>query len=235
MTPSLHEQIAVELHSRRWVHVALPEAAEAELLIRKLGDVVTNPRTRADHCDLVPYEIATAPRASMSSLIGTAEQPMHTDAAFSPSPPRYVALQCLERGEHDCPTNVWTLDEVKLVRDHPPVLTEPTWVFENGVDVPFYSSIVERKDGRPRIRYDPHCMRPASFSRHTLARAEHSLQGYTQQLVFNWQNDELLIIDNWRCLHARGSGAEMAPSRRLRRWCIGADYGMGKRIPLRKS
>lgn len=53
------------------------------------------------------------------------------------------------------------------------------------------------------------------------------LKSCARHFSFEWEDGALLIIDNWRRLHARGLGAESAESRRLRRWNIGENYGLG--------
>jgi len=63
--------------------------------------------------------------ASMSARTGADEQPMHTDTAYAPYPPRYLVFQCLDPGEAPCSTNVLVLDVGRLKVDRPQVLTKP--------------------------------------------------------------------------------------------------------------
>ena len=177
-------------------------------------------------CDLKPYSRESAPRGSMSSVVGTDKQPMHTDAAYRPQPPRYIALQCVDPGEAPCPTHVWTLNLGPLSKDRPDILTKTTWIAHGQGHVPFYCSIMDTLGGRVRVRFDPLCMRPMSGANKTIAEAQEFLDFYSKRIDFDWDRGALLIIDNWRCLHARGNGASGAPSRRLRRWTIGARNGL---------
>ena len=82
--------------------------------------------------DLRPYSVEKAPLASMSAVTGTNRQPRHTDGAYYPRPPHYIALQCLNAGEALCPTQIWPLDALRLARDRPSILTDPTWITRGG-------------------------------------------------------------------------------------------------------
>lgn len=196
-------------------------------LLGALGPILPGAPGERGYRDLVPYSRDEAPAGSMSSFIGTGEQPMHTDRAHLPTPPRYIALQCIDEGEIPCPTYVWGLNCVGLLRDRPGILMESVWVFRDCVRAPFYSPIIEFGDRRVRVRFDPFCMRPASFSRVVIDRAYVELRQYTDRSTVAWKNGAVLIIDNWACLHSRAAGADQAPSRRLRRWYMGEGNGLG--------
>jgi alpha-ketoglutarate-dependent taurine dioxygenase len=200
---------------------------DAVELIRTLGPILANQRGNGVHQDLIPYTKSSAPQNSMSSFIGTGEQPMHTDRAHSSNPPRYVALYCLEPGDIPCSTYIWRPDCDRLLRDRPRPLTSPQWVFRDGDRAAFYAPVLKVHSDAIKLRFDPCCMRPASFCDRTTAAAETLLREYTQQLTINWQRGSLLILDNWRCLHARAALNEDGLSRRLRRWYIGESNGVG--------
>jgi alpha-ketoglutarate-dependent taurine dioxygenase len=183
----------------------------------------------APYRDLIPYSKSAAPRHSMSSFVGTDEQPMHTDRAHVPDPPRYVVLQCISRGERACPTYLWTLDSAGLLRDRLLTLSKPQWVVSDGMHSPFYSSIIQASEnGITMVRFDPYCMRAASFCSSTVVDAQEILSQYTERVTVDWLDRGILILDNWRCLHARGPGSAESPSRRLRRWYIGENDGLEK-------
>jgi len=169
----------------------------------------------------------------MSSLFGTDAQPMHTDRAHVPHPPRYVFLECIEQGESACSTHLWPLDCGGLLMDRPSILTHPQWVFHDGVRSPFYGSVLEiHRQSGIKIRYDSCCMKAASGCRANVEDAGAVLDRYTKRFAVEWVKGALLIIDNWRCLHARGPGSAASPSRRLRRWFTGENNGLGERPAL---
>jgi hypothetical protein len=209
-----------------WCFIEPPLVGGAWEIVTNLGPIVRLNDKGDDHRDLVPYKKDVAPRGSMSAITGTDEQPMHTDAAYLPLPPRYIVLYCLEPGEGYCPTLVWVPDLVKMKIDKPAILSRPRWVFRGGGHRAFYSSIMGIRDGEPRIRFDPFCMRATDGLHGTVEEAGHTLGSYAQVHEFVWQQGALLAIDNWRCLHSRGRGADKTPSRKLRRWAIGACDGL---------
>lgn len=209
------------LRNDGWVFLKPPLTTNIADLVRSLGRVMPNRRTGSSFADLVPYAICEAPERSMSSLVGKSPQPMHSDGAFTPEPPRYLLFECLEEGEGKCPTHISTLNEADIISEQPKLLTTPQWVFDNGVDRGFYGAVFERVNSLVRVRFDPFCMSPASFSQYSVTDAETVIDRYTQHRSVDWVTGAILMIDNWRCLHARGAGSDNSPSRRLRRWQIG--------------
>lgn len=216
-----------QLTKKGWVLIPFAFAGASHEIIRCLGPIIPQGKGKTEYRDLVPYEAASAPPASMSSVIGTGEQPMHTDSAYLPSPPRFIALHCLGAGEFPCPTHLWIADHDLMLKERPMPLAEPKWIFRGGGHSPFYSSIMEVRGGQIRTRFDPLCMRLSSADPRAMGEAQLTLTGYTQHLLIEWKQGSLLVLDNWRCLHARGAGADKSPSRKLRRWSIGATNGLG--------
>jgi hypothetical protein len=230
MNSSNLESIFRALTIRGWCFIPQELARDPFDIFNVLGPILSLPEGVA-YRDLIPYDDNIAPAGSMSAgsmsaKTGTDAQPMHTDAAYNPLPPRYIALQCLEPGEEVCPTDVWAVDLARLTEERPEILTKPNWVARGGGRGPFYCSVMDVQCGEVRLRFDPFCMHAISNASHTINQARQVLCHYLQKFSIEWEKGSLLIIDNWRCLHARGSGADRAPSRRLRRWSIGVSYGL---------
>jgi hypothetical protein len=219
--------LLAHLEELGWAWIPPPSRTDPLDILSKLGPLISSHRKGADYHDLKPYRHDDAPPASMSATTGTGPQPMHTDAAYRPEPPRHVALQCMNPGEALCPTHVWSLDIDRLASDRPDVLTRPMWIARGGPYNPFYCTILEVIRCRVRIRFDGCCMTPTNGESETVEKAKATLASYARRYDFEWEQGALLIIDNWRCLHARGIGAHLAPSRVLRRWNIGAYNGLG--------
>lgn len=177
--------------------------------------------------ELIPTSRVAARPGSLSSFTGAGAQPMHTDAAYLATPPRYIAFECVNAGESTCKTEAWTTDQGTLLDERPRLLTDPDWVFLGGRQSRFYSPVLDVLSGIARIRFDPYCMSAASGNRTELTDVAELLTRYTQQVSFEWAAGAFLVIDNWRCMHARGEGGECAPSRRLRRWYLGVQNGLG--------
>src|SRR6185437_1467560 len=110
----------------------------------------------------------------------------------------------------------------------------PQWVFHNRAGTQFYSPIMEVLNCRVRIRFDPLIIYPASFSRDSVASAEACPRSFAIYDDVTGESSARLLIDTWRCLHARSSGGGRAPSRRLRRWYIGDRDGLGERAALQQ-
>jgi Taurine catabolism dioxygenase TauD, TfdA family len=226
MTSTHGESLKLALKNAGWCSISPPIARNLPELIKSLGPLLPRGRGKSGYSDLKPYSRATAPPASMSAITGTSAQPAHTDGAYLPSPPRYVALQCLDTGEAPCPTVVWPVDVSRLQRDRPRLLTRAGWVARGGGHPPFYCSAMETSNVGFRLRFDPLCMRaPAGYER-GVNEAWEILKLYLTPIEFAWERGSALVIDNWRCLHARGEGANRAPSRLLRRWTIRATDGL---------
>jgi hypothetical protein len=210
-----------ELESQGWAGLKVDDPEQMHRIAVSLGPVMANRRTGVAFTDLAPYESNSAPTGSMSSLVGTSEQPMHTDGAHLHEPPRYIAFLCLNPGEVPCPTQIWQIDVLRLQQNWPLLLSDPNWIFDDCFNPPFYSPILQRHKDSLKIRFDPCCMRPATHSRLRVLDALKELKHHAHAFYVDWQQGTAIIIDNWRCLHGRGAGSMNSPSRHLRRWCIG--------------
>lgn len=173
---------------------------------------------------LRPYTQSDAPVGSLSSRVGLQAQPPHTDYAYLPDPPRYILLRCERPGEKQCPTIVWTLDWKSLVRDRPADLVRNGWLIQSSPQNRFYGTVVETEpDGMPTVRFDAFCMTPP-LGAGSVGCATNCLQSYAASTVIEYSEGDCVLLDNWRVLHARGDGADEAPSRRLQRWTSAGKY-----------
>lgn len=61
----------------------------------------------------------------------------------------------------------------------------------------------------------------AEFTRNTNNRSvDEIISQNTVVVEVEWKSNLSLVVDNFRCLHGRASGANTSPSRRLRRWLL---------------
>jgi hypothetical protein len=226
-TSSLMSECLSHVAANGWAWIPSISQAQLETGLCSLGPFVSARFGESDAVDLRPYRQDDAPKASMSAVVGSCAQPMHTDAAYYARPPRYIALYCVEKGEAPCPTHVWALDWQRLMLERPSILLEPGWVSRGGRHAPFYCQILTTTaGGRGFVRFDPICMKlPRRIG--ALEAVTETLTRYASRTDFYWSRGDAVIVDNWRCLHARGDGAADAPSRRLRRWYIGESNGLG--------
>jgi hypothetical protein len=219
------ERILQQLASRGWLFMPATLGIDSREILSTLGPLIPS-RWGSPYLDLIPYTTASAPPASMSSIVGTDEQPMHTDLAYCALPPKYVVLQCVNPGEVSCPTRVWELNLDRLKTDHPTVLTEVKWMALSSEPTQFYCSILDFRQEEIRVRFDPFCMRPINGRFDIVNDTCRKLAAYSQAFSFNWESGSILVLNNWRCLHARGPGSDKSPSRKLRRWNIGVNHGL---------
>ncbi len=213
------------LRKSGWCLIRPGAVAEPSDFLVTLGSLL--PSRGTNYRDLRPYHEESAPVGSMSSIIGTARQPMHTDGAWCAVPPNYLVFQCIDPGEAPCPTHIWAADLSRLVADRPTILSRTNWVaFGAGGNTGFYCSVMEVHADDVRLRFDPCCMKPAENAGYDVGGVVRVIESYCSHHTVFWERQAVLIINNWHCLHARGFGADNAPSRTLRRWSIGADSGL---------
>lgn len=226
--PDFDEDAACrELHQSGLTTFIKPSPCALTALFFRLDCKWTGDPFERGFRELIPISRAAARPGTLSSFTGAGAQPMHTDAAYLAKPPRYIAFECVDPGESTCKTEAWITDQAKLLAERPRLLTDPRWVFLGGGQSRFYSPVLDEVSGIARIRFDPCCMSAACGNRTELSDVAELLATYTQRVSFEWVAGAFLVIDNWRSMHARGRGGEFAPSRRLWRWYLGTQNGLG--------
>jgi hypothetical protein len=143
---------------------------------------------------------------SLSARYGLSAQPLHTDGAHQRQPPRFVVLSATEPSLTG--TLLW----------QPPAT--PAWaaltqhgVFTVSTGTTRFLSTVD--NGR-FIRFDPGCMTAADSS----ARRLHArfAAASADAVVHSWiKPDTLVVIDNWRALHARAAITDASEQRVMQR------------------
>ncbi|GGL98396.1 hypothetical protein GCM10010129_47630 [Streptomyces fumigatiscleroticus] len=161
---------------------------------------VANRRGESPVTTLRPRSRDEARKNSLSAQFGKGEQPLHTDGAHLDDPPDFVVLACENTSE--TPTRIWIRKYGNAFSYPPEYLSHGIFLVQNGRDS-FYSPAFS--DGR--YRYDPGCMIPCD------ARARDVVQFFDEAAAaaveFMWDAPgKLLVIDNRRALHARGSAVD---------------------------
>lgn len=182
----------------------------------KLGDLVPG-RKRAIVERLTPRDHGTAYTSSLSAHYGLGAFPLHVDGSHWAVPARYIVLACVDAGEENTPTLLCDRTSIRLSADQERLTRSALFHIQNGRRS-FYAGI--RSSDDRYIRYDPGCMRPVS------PEASDALEIFSARMVqdnvmsFPWRSGEILIIDNWRMLHGRGSAASAGFSRVLLRCTV---------------
>lgn len=188
-------------------------ATELTEIALTLGDIVPG-RSRQLVEPILPETVETARAGSLSKKFGLRPLPFHTDTAHWNIPCHYLVLACLDPGPVPTPTFLLDTRVVQLSERESLLCRSAVFLIRNG-RLSFYGSIIDRD--RPFIRVDPGCMTALSnqgaaalevFSRERQAK---------NQIRHDWKPGDILILDNWRTLHARGLDEETASGRVLLR------------------
>jgi alpha-ketoglutarate-dependent taurine dioxygenase len=165
-----------------------------------------------------------APKNSMSGLFGFGDFPPHTDVAHWHMPARYVLLRCAS-GTSSTPTVL--IDSSDFLTDRQRRQWGRTTWKVTRIASPFLCSLTFSVDGIAAIRWDPCCLVPYG------KRAEELLPEVIETLalalrvsghVMTWKSSEsILVIDNWRVLHARPAVSEPPVRRELQRVLVKGD------------
>lgn len=146
---------------------------------------------------------ANAHRNSLSAMVGTGAQPLHTDGAHLRRMPDIVVLSAA------APTTTPTM----IYRPGVPTLAQRSGVFRvGGGRGAFYAGAV---DSVGRWRYDPGCMTPTDAEAREAATQFRVMSDAAER--HEWSRPgEVLVIANRRVLHARAAATD-ADSRRVHR------------------
>jgi hypothetical protein len=117
-------QIKEQVRIAGWAFLPAPHGIDWPILAQTFGIPVATQIARDLVLELRPRSKSDAPKGTMSSFVGYSAQPMHTDAAYYPLPPRYVILTCINAGESTCPTHLWILNWRALLHDRPQILAK---------------------------------------------------------------------------------------------------------------
>lgn len=162
--------------------------------------------------ELIPK--ATSTPNTYSGIFGLNCFPFHTDLAHWPMPPRYLLLRCI-RGYADVPTMI--LDGRAIASEIGPELMGRALVRPRRPRCGEVRMLrLRQSDGANEIiRWDTEYLKPASHVGEQVCSSFQSIVEEATALPAVMVNDgDVMVIDNWRMLHARPA---IAPNRRDRR------------------
>lgn len=188
-----------------WAAIEFDEDLDLRLIIPLLRPQLANKLHLIVVDRLSPRLPKDARPDTMSSCYGAGAFPLHTDRAHWPVPPRYILLRSVG-DESDRPTTL--LDTIKITSKS--LLREPLWYSKWLVEstrTTFMCTVMTKKEGdaTPIFRYDTCCMRPFDSAASRLEEDITCELGLSSPELFGWVNGTVLIIDNWRALHGRGT------------------------------
>ena len=205
------------LEKNGWVVVeGIFSTADFVDLASTLGEIVQGPNGERVKT-LRVIESSEAPKGTFSETYGKGSFPYHTDTAFLDVPVRFVALRTIS-GDFRRPTHLLAFSDFfkTALGKSCAGIEDSTWILSTGSSTR-YCRMGFRKSGRLGFRYDPNCMKAVgTFALRVdtpLRAAAHSLQAQR----IDWSPGKVVVIDNWKCLHARGVPPEDETGRVLER------------------
>lgn len=199
-----------QLNSHGWVRVETGSTDEAHLrqvlitvatALAALGTPTKGRGSRQVIEQLIPREVETAHPSSLSKKYGLGEFPFHIDTAHWPIPCRYILLACVNPGLSDTPTHLLNRERVTLSKSELQLARTGIFYVRNGRNS-FYSCILE--GNRSFLRLDPGCMEPESSEAMQALTLFSSIRVSHLAEHVSWRAGTIIVIDNWRVLHARG-------------------------------
>lgn len=183
----------------------------AQRLGRPSGDVRDPRIVRA----ISPQAHSAALKNSLSSRYGLGAFPFHTDTAYRRIPARYLILRCIDPGPGGRQTIIVNTALWQMARYESELLHRALWKVRAAQ--PFLATLMERTSWGSRMRLDFDCMSPATSDAGRAREVVQDIIASTSRVTIDWSADALLVIDNWRCIHARGAAAIPDENRRLER------------------
>ncbi|KAA0070011.1 TauD/TfdA family dioxygenase [Tardiphaga sp. P9-11] len=178
-----------------------------------IGTIVAEPG-RPKIQSLSPRDEHMASPGSLSRQFGRGMLPFHCDTAHWIVPSRYLVMGCINPGEVSTPTMLLDAGDPSFSDQESLLLRSSCFLVRNGCRS-FYATIADRT--RPFVRVDPGCMEPLdedgvrALELYGLERQGH------RAVKHDWQENDVLVIDNWRILHGRGNDLPTDPNRVLMR------------------
>lgn len=165
---------------------------------------------------LRPIPPTAAHPRSLSVRYGQGAFPFHTDGAADRLPPRYVFLRLApESPASERPTVAVDFRTLRLPPSDVEALTREVWVVNSGHGRFLTPILRTTREGLLRLRFDVDCMKPMMP---TFAETAHRLADACQEAEpeqIYWRPGEVLVIDNWVTLHARGTAPNSGEEERV--------------------
>jgi len=196
--------VNAQLEEEGWLKIDdVKSTEEFERLAEGLGRPIPDSRGRIVK-QLVPIETATAPPRTFSSLHGKGSFPFHTDTASWPLPARLVLLRAaggdLRRDSHVLPFRHVINSDLGLSQE---LVSQSIWLLGFRPRT-HYSTMSFAYEGRGGNRFDPNFMRPANAAA-KIVKPLFAQCALLLMSTISWKAGRVVVIDNWRCMHARGA------------------------------
>jgi Taurine catabolism dioxygenase TauD, TfdA family len=212
---------AEKLKNVGWTITTIPNLREFDKYLIKIAMTLGEPRRLRTSGEIVqklsPITASTAHPHSLSSKHSFGAFPMHTDTAHWPMPCRYVILGCSNEGSGARRTKLLDFKSLSVPKIETNLLYSTPFRIVNGRNS-FFSNILSTH--RDFIRYDPGCMNPTSSSGNEVLEILSEKRWKQETKEIEWKAGNVLILDNWRILHGRGTSSNKDSDRLLHRILI---------------
>ncbi|AXT41977.1 hypothetical protein D1821_06015 [Phaeobacter inhibens] len=150
---------------------------------------------------LTPKNTEEANRNSLSSIYGRKGFPFHVDMAHRTVPSHYLVFACIQSNQEAAPTLLAHNKDWSLNSTEEKALQTGVFLVKNGKHS-FYTNA--RHPNSPFLRWDPGCMHAQDMNAELVSAAFSKQPSCAPQNVINWSTGDLLVVDNWNMMHARG-------------------------------
>jgi hypothetical protein len=212
------EQVFVTLFDRGWCSMAFAPDQDIRIIIPQLRPGLADPMSSVELELVSPKNSSQGRPETMSAEFGMGSFPLHTERAHWPIPPRFLIFRSVGRVS-DRPTTLLDSYRLDLDEELAQELFQRPWIVRYG-EICFESPVlrtVSSGRGRWQIRYDHCCMTPSYGVMEDLGSQLESALAATELEQHYWEPGMVLIVDNWRVLHGRGTSTEADFGRSLER------------------
>ncbi|WP_374693831.1 TauD/TfdA dioxygenase family protein [Streptomyces sp. VNUA74] len=195
-----------ELRRNGFTSVSGVNAPEFEAIASHLGKPTLTRRGGSFVDTLRPQESSEAREGTISAQYGLSLFPWHSDGTVDPHPPRYVLLRAVEVSSTSARTEVLDLTRLndgKFLRQY----RRLTCMVDSGQGY-YMASFLSQRSGVMCAKWDPLRMQPLGKMASSFVR---EIGGAFPHRSHAWARDDVLIVDNWRCLHRRTSADSSDP------------------------
>jgi alpha-ketoglutarate-dependent taurine dioxygenase len=208
VVPQITRQQWSDLEVNGFARLTIPDAGALMAIAEALGTPVPARRGDGAVTSLTPTRVDGARPRSLSALHGTGSFPFHTDAAHHRVPPRYVVMRCARAGPSGRATLLTDFAALELSDRDIRALQRAVWMVRSGMTAFLASVLAHANDGRLVVRFDAGCMKPSTRSALEGRAILEAALSRAEPARINWRDDDGVLIDNWRVLHARESGTD---------------------------
>lgn len=156
---------------------------------------------RVERAILIPHYGPSEGKSTLSSRFGFDSFPYHSDGAFERIPPRFIIFNYLSEVPSDSGTLLLDLHEISSSSSASRKFLHNDVYRVRAQGGSFYTSIARKvcQAKRPLYRYNPLIMDLASQTQNSF---ESHLAHFEAKRI-RWTPGKIVVIDNWRMIHAR--------------------------------